>query len=131
MTWNDFLVDRVLNHQEVAAGVAFMFGIDAGQVLVLADILDAPRSSVVCVVRPVEGDFRMMVEVYVNRESLADLPVLPAMVKFARLLGCRCLTSDDSPNPYLWALVEPSGGTKQAALDAGELDDNDRYVLLR
>src|SRR6266542_2852937 len=118
MTWHDFLVDRKLGHEDVALGIAFMFGVDVSRVVVSEDITEAEAAQVNCVLHHIDGEFQTVVEVYVDDKRLECLPALPTIAKFAEKLGCTCLVSDDSPNPYSWMLVDSAGRARQVFLDS-------------
>ena len=85
-----------------------------------------PGATVVCERRIRGGQFPLQLTIYTRGISEPGEDTLPKIVS---ALGIRCLSSDDSENPYQIALLSPGRSAQIVDVDADALDDRDEYVL--
>lgn len=134
MLWQELLVDRELTAEKTAAAFADLFGVARAEVAVVESVaaLEAAEGvKVLCERGTAGGDFPARLSVYVRDPALEGVEGRPLVERFSRRLGCSCLMSDDSPNPYSMLLVRPDGETRRVYLDTARLDERDEYVVSR
>ncbi len=134
MLWEELLIDREPGDEELAAALAELFGLARGGVVVResdARAEDPGGARVVCERLAGGGDFPVRFSVYVLDEGLEGTQSLPLVERLCRRLGCSCLISDDSPNPYSMLHVRADGTTRRVYLDTARLDEHDEFVIDR
>lgn len=78
-----------------------------------------------CCVQRRGGDFPTSLEIRVVERGPDPKSLAKAL---ANILGCECLISDDSVNPFTWVLVSRDGAMTSVAVDPDALD-SDELVL--
>ncbi|HEX8597162.1 MAG TPA: hypothetical protein VF952_01435 [Chloroflexia bacterium] len=133
MILDDVLVDRNLSDDEVMTALSEVLLVTASNVLVLDDIMERKADEhvkVLCVRTRVKGDFPIMLSIYLRDPALEHVDREVVLSKFCSILGCTCLISDDSSNPYSGLLIVGSEPPRPVFLDADRLDaDEEEYVL--
>jgi hypothetical protein len=130
--WQDFFVNRHLELNEIASGVARVFGVRPEEVLVVPELGPIELTEEVRVLvgaRAVSGDFLMYVSIVPQWSPVDSGDEFEVMFELCRLWKCESLVSSDSPSPYSWILLDGRGGKREVTLDADELDERERYVL--
>jgi len=108
MNWQDILVNRILSDEEIKAGLCHIFNIHYSEIMITEEVPVEPLSpniKVLCEKSETEGDFTTLLSVYVRDENLEDSDVLYSVGRFCKKLGCLCLITDNSVNPYSWILL--------------------------
>lgn len=135
MSVTELLVERPPTEAALVTACAALLAIPAAAITVVSDIAAWPASPgtrLVCELAPVRGDFATKLGLYPRDAGLAAVTA-PGFVerlaeRLAERLGCACLASDDSPNPYSWWLIRGEGRRERVFLDGARLDQ-DEYVL--
>jgi hypothetical protein len=138
--WTDLFLDRVVDDDVLAQGLARLFGVSPTDVGIVDDIGEASAESVrslpIRVERaPEAGDFPLRVSVYLDYvlqprvERSADEET--AIARLCALWQCSCLFSDDDVNPYSWLLMRSTGLLEAVTVDGDRLDDQDELVVAR
>ncbi len=131
MSWQDIVVNRILSDEEIKAGLCHIFKISYSEIMITEEVPEEPLSpniKVLCEKSETEGDFTTLLSVYVRDEKLEDSDVLYSVGQFCEKLGCLCLITDNSVNPYLWILVDDTKKFEKVYLDTDKLDDG-LYVI--
>jgi hypothetical protein len=129
--FTELLVQRPLTTEELVAACTSLLAIPVAQIGVTSDIASHrvdPAVRLICEVTPVRGDFAVRLGLYPQDAGLLRAATLSFSAQLAQRLGCACLASDASPNPYTWLLIRPDGQLEPVALDAFRLDQGE-YVL--
>jgi len=129
--WHDVLLDRKVEDREIEDAVASAFEVPNDEVRVVHLLSDAPprgEITILCVCSWLDGDFPLLLSIYVFGLAYESRPVVPVVQGICRDLDCTCLVSDSSPDPYQMLLLEGQGEPTLVELEVSELDD-DRYVL--
>jgi hypothetical protein len=131
--WQDFFVSKNIDFDEIAAGIAQVFGVRPDEVLVVPELGPIDLNEKVRVLvsaRKTSGDFVRYLSI-VPQWSPVDLgDEFEVMAELCRLWKCESLVSSASPSPYSWILLDDKGERRDVTLDANELDDRERYVLM-
>lgn len=134
MLWEEILIDREPADEELRSALAGLFGVARGEVLVVGSVAaqEVPAGVRVLGERGAAGgDFPARLSVYVLDAALEATERAAFVGEFCRRLGCSCLVSDDSPNPYAMTRVGPDGARARVYLDVERLDDREEYVVAR
>ncbi|HEX8556833.1 MAG TPA: hypothetical protein VF668_01960 [Pyrinomonadaceae bacterium] len=134
MLWEELLIDREPADDALASALAELFGVGRGDVLVVRDVAarEVPAGVRVLGERGAAGgDFPARLSIYVLDAGLEATDRAAFVGRFCRRLGCSCLVSDDSPNPYSMTRVGPEGARARVYLDVERLDERDEYVVTR
>lgn len=134
MLWEEILVDREPAGEELTSALAELFGVARADVLVVRDVAAqevAAGVRVLCELGAAGGDFPARLSVYVLDATLEGTERADFVGRFCRRLGCSCLVSDDSPNPYAMTRVGPDGARARVYLDVERLDEREEYVVAR
>lgn len=114
----------------IRRALAEAFGLDEEGIILVAEVCELPvpsASTVACVVRGRGGQFRVSLEIYPGGPTELAEPEFARRV--CRQLGCRCLISDDSINPYRWLLVTGTAEPQPVHVSARSLDCDLAFVL--
>jgi hypothetical protein len=117
-------------HAEIRRALARAFGLDDERIVLVSEVCDMPAPSpsiVACVVRSRGGQFRVSLEIYPGEPTA--VPEAEFASRVCRELGCRCLISDDSLNPYRWLLVTAEAEPQPVQVSPLHLDDDLAFVL--
>lgn len=129
----DVLIDVVVDDEALRVGVAGALGIDDSAVFVVDSVEDAPTpraGTAVCERRSIGGQFPFLLAVYAyGVPSSSPEAEVTAAKRLVQALGCSCLMSDESLNPYSMLLIQPSVEPGVVAIDAGRLDEHGEYWL--
>lgn len=132
MIWQDFFVNKNLDFDEIASGIALVFGVRPDEVLVVPELgpieLDE-KVRVLVSARKTSGDFVLYLSIVPQWSPVNLGGEFEVMFVLCRLWKCEALVSSDSPSPYSWILLDDKEGRRDVTLDATELDDRERYVL--
>ncbi|MDP8908911.1 MAG: hypothetical protein M3N47_07290 [Chloroflexota bacterium] len=141
MNWIDVAFDCIPADDDLRQAWAVAFGVGAESVAVVSDIAEEdpwtdPRIRIALERFRRPGEFPLQVTVMLR---VPELAARVAERQYARALigrvcaelACRALTSNESVNPYEWALHTPDGMTTQVHVDAKQLDEAGAFVLLR
>lgn len=134
MLWQELLVDQSLDHEELVDALARLFSVSESQVVVIEDItVDEVKKDALIVIerRPVCGDFRMKLSIYVRDRSLESIDWRAVVTSFCCRFNCSCITPDDSVNPYSMILITCSNAGQQVFLVPERLDERDEYTLVK
>ncbi|RKZ38334.1 MAG: hypothetical protein DRR16_33685 [Candidatus Parabeggiatoa sp. nov. 3] len=133
MIWQDILVDKNLDFQNIALELAKIFEVNLSEVLVLEEITDTPipqNIAILCQAQATLGDFKMLLSIYIHEQTLfKKCTITNCIPKFCDSLECVCLVSDGSINPYTMLLVTGNAEWKSVSLSPSELEEN-RYILV-
>ncbi len=139
MIWRDILIDRRPADSELRHALAQVFKIAPAGVALFGDYSEllapeSPGTRLLCERLLVAGEFRMklgIMPVHPEQEAFVrECDDLALLFELCQILAVRGLIDDGSTNPYAFLLLDPSGAVSYTALDAEQLDLNDRYVLL-
>lgn len=132
MMWQDVLIDKTLTLGHIAGGLASAFDVGLGEIVVVNDVGSFPTvgvRAVVCVVQDLPpGDFTQLLSVYAFGAH-ANKPIQETVVRFSEGVGCRCLVSDESDNPYAMILLQEAASPLLVELSQAPLDNQGAYVL--
>jgi hypothetical protein len=108
----DFHFDRPVSDCDLRAVLCATLALTESDIAIIRSLneIDPNETFATYVVRTVHGgEFAHTLEIYPkNCMDHANLPSETELAtQFAARLHCRCLISDDSPNPYTWILVTP------------------------
>lgn len=140
MPLGDILFDRDVATKKLTAAFATVYDVSMDSILVVDDIAEATfaghiteRTRIVCERTLVEGDFRLLVAVYIRDSDVNQSDDIKTAGQLATKLQAACLIFDDTNNPYRWLLVEGKGKVRPVFLDPKYLDAEDQptYVLAK
>ena len=115
---------------EIRQALARAFGLDDERIRLVPEVCELPvpsPSTVACVVHSRGGQFRVSLEIYPGEPTA--VPEAEFASRVCRELGCRCLISDDSLNPYRWLLVTAEAEPQPVQVSPLHLDDDLAFVL--
>lgn len=135
MIWQDILLDRVVNNEEIVSALAQTFGVGPDDIVVVDDLSDVggyDTQKIVCELLPTEGDFVLRISIVLRSKELEGFVARQAdtdlVSEVCERLQCRCLMADTSINPYQFLLVEGGRHVAKVDIDA-ECLDNGKYIL--
>jgi hypothetical protein len=132
MPWGDYLVDRDVDDDTVAALVMQTFGIARTQLLITAKIPAeiAPEVQLICQRFAIRGEFVLCLAFWPLTPAVENMDGQQFVAALCDALDCRCLISDSSPSPLSWILVQRGNRRSAVSLSAEALDrDPEEYVL--
>jgi hypothetical protein len=132
MPWGDYLIDRDVDDDTIAALVKQALGIDRAQLLITAKIPAeiAPEVQLICQRHAIRGDFVLVLSFWPVTPAIERMDGQQFVVALCDAIGCRCLVSDSSPSPLSWILVQRGNRRSAVSLSAEALDrDPEEYVL--
>lgn len=133
MPWDDYLVDRCIDDDTLAALLAEFLQLDHKQIAIVPDIAAATLSDtiqLVCERRSVQGDFVLNLSIYARTPDIQAANGEQFVAALCDATGCRCLVSDDSLNPFSYILMQSGGRRSAVTLSSkGLLKDPEEYVL--
>ncbi len=131
MVWEDILVDRVLNKEELLNGTSHMFSCERENIEVidcLEAILDVPEAPIKCQSTVLSGQFPLLLSFYIN-DIVSPRDKLAAIKRFCAVMETACLISDESVNPYTMTQVSAGGIITPVRLDPARLDEMGEYWI--
>ncbi len=138
MLWEELLLDRPVSDESLVRALSVALGLPEESIRVLDDVAKAPDVTA-CEPRllversALPGDFPLQIGLYV-RDAELEPRLQPQSERLARvkrlcgLLDAAGLLSDESPSPFFWLRVHPTGAVDAVTLDADHLD-RDEYVV--
>lgn len=131
MIWLDAAPERPVDATLMKNALAAVLRVDPSAIEVVNDLSQAQDKAVLCVIHEGDGsDFSQLVSIY-TKEELTPPSLLEGGSQIARFVRMAMLLSDDeSANPYSFVLASPSGSLVNVLVDADELDQHDRYVIV-
>jgi hypothetical protein len=127
----DVLLDREVGKEAARLALCSLFSLRPEETAIVesSEELATRTRDALCLcllVRLAGGDFPTLLRVDANLPS--GLPRIPTAARLCRLLGCRCLVSDGSVNPFTFLLVDAGGECRRVAVDVDRMD-RDEYVI--
>lgn len=133
MLWNDILIDRNINNDQVVAALSLVFSVSSVDILLVDDIAEAEVSNhirLLCERIPVQGDFLMKLSIYIRDSMLEQFEPQSTIKQFCGVLHCKCLISDSSINPFSMLLIQELQDIQLIALDPERLGENEQYIII-
>jgi hypothetical protein len=131
MIWLDAAPERPVDATLMKNALAAVLRVDTSAIEVVNDLSQAQDKTVLCLIHEGDGsDFSQLVSIYA-KEELTPPGLLEGGSQIARFVQTAMLLPDDeSANPYSFVLASPSGSLVNVLVDADELDQHDRYVIV-
>jgi hypothetical protein len=125
----DFLLKERTSGEVLRAALAGALGLPVTTIDVATSIADTSVDAPVAAEYfDTRGDFAMQVSLYVKTAPVEDVG-LPEVRELSRTLGVEILMPDESPDPYVMLLVQPTGDVRRVGLDPESLDVRGEYRL--
>lgn len=133
MSLGDVIVERQLTDAEACAAIGTLFGLSDADILLVKDLNELPgkhkQPQVLCQKWELSGG-RFHTVLSFQEGRFMELPGLPLAQKLSQVLDSNCLISDDSPNPYSWILVTPTGLVQPVGLDPVKWDREECELIV-
>jgi hypothetical protein len=131
MIWLDATPERPMDATLLKNALAAMLLVDTSAIDVVNDLSQAQDKAVLCVIYEGDGsDFSEVISIYV-KEELTPPSLLEGGAQIAKFAQTSILLpNDESADPYSFVLASPSGSLVNVRVDADQLDQHDRYVIV-
>ncbi|MCJ9755642.1 hypothetical protein MOV66_03215 [Agrobacterium sp. SHOUNA12C] len=131
MIWLDVAPEQPMDATLIKNALAAVLRVDTSAIEVVNDLSQAQDKAVLCVIHDGDGsDFSQVVSIYVT-EELTPPSLLEGGSQIAKFVQTAVLLpNDESANPYSFVLASPSGSLVNVLVDADQLDQHDRYVIV-
>lgn len=135
----DVFIDRILTNDEIAIAISRLLSIAQREVLIVEDIEKIERQlgpdvRVLSEKLPMNGDFVLRLAKYLRDSSLEktveQIGNRALTESFCDQLGCHCLISDDSANPYSWLLIQGTGRVENVSIDLKRSNEEESKIFI-
>jgi hypothetical protein len=114
--------------------IAINYGLDPAAVVICNDVAEIQTIAPLIAIVQTDGkdDYPLYIEIvgrYADRDKVIDC--VQRLQSLCRYFKCQALTSDEIINPYTYVLVDAKGRCWWVGVDAGMLDDHERFVVAK
>jgi hypothetical protein len=128
MIWRDFALEGSFSVAEIEHALPEVLGLPAEAVRVVSSVEDCPDTGVCVVVQEINGDYAVLLAVFVG-EGIAMPDSIDVLRRMSIRLKSSVLTSDDSTDPYVMLWGGRDGRIRRVALDVDALDEQGIYRI--
>jgi hypothetical protein len=133
----DILINKQIDNTELISALSKLLTIPPTEILIVYDIAELEKQNspyqLVCQKVEIQGDFSLLLSLYPQNEATNELTKqfqnYAFTGKLGEILGCACLISDDTIDPYQWILIQNNKNWQTVELDPDKLDDHESYVI--